>query len=225
MAQENSPEESGDIRRKALVRLGIAGGITALALGALWWLDHSGKPPAKPKPVTPAPIVTAPVQVPTPPPPLTEEPMPLPAEENPTQAAAETAPPPEPAMPAPPPPKVSNPPARAPVPTAPAARHEAAPANSTVRATALPQPAPAQAPAPAPIPAGAGGYAVQVGIFSDPGHAQELVSKLHAAGIHAYVETRVQVGPFANQTEAEKARAVLAKMGIKGLIGPAATRK
>jgi DedD protein len=62
-------------------------------------------------------------------------------------------------------------------------------------------------------------------VFSNPDNANELVARLKAAGIHAYAETRVQVGPFASRAEAEKARTVLDRMGIKGLIGPAAARK
>lgn len=234
MAEENSLEESGDIRRKALTRLGIAGIVTALALGALWWLDNSSKPAAKPKSVAPAPIVTAPVQVPTPGPELTEQPSPLaepstpPPEENPAAPSPETAE-------APPPPSVHNAPAKVTA-TAKPTNQPIPAARTTQTAQSLPTqpvaPPAAAAPAPAatvantaPSHASSAGYAVQAGIFSNPDNAKELASRLNAAGIHAYVETRVQVGPFANRAEAEKARLIMDKMGIKGLIGPAAARK
>ena len=67
MVEETSREDSGDIRRKALVRLGIAAVVTALALAALWWLGHGTKTAPKPGPAAPTPIVTAPpVSVPAP---------------------------------------------------------------------------------------------------------------------------------------------------------------
>jgi hypothetical protein len=39
---------------------------------------------------------------------------------------------------------------------------------------------------------------VQVGVFSNHTNAEELMQKLHEAGIPAQIESRVQVGPFAS---------------------------
>ncbi|NCS66322.1 MAG: hypothetical protein AUJ86_00115 [Hydrogenophilaceae bacterium CG1_02_62_390] len=200
MAEDSAHEDSADIRGKVFVRLGIAATVTALALAALWWLDRGGKPPAKP--ATPAAIVVAPPRTP---PEITkpaEAPQPVPAPE--IQAS-------EPPLPAVPPPPAVH-----------LAPHQAAPQAN--RATA---PAP-QAIKPAvstPVPTAADGrYAIQVGVFADPTHAQALVDRLTAQGIHAHLETRVQVGPYANRAEADKAQAVLKKLGITGLITPAARK-
>ncbi len=64
-----------------------------------------------------------------------------------------------------------------------------------------------------------GNYTVQLGVFSNPTNATDLVDRLRRHGIKAYVETRVQVGPFLNRAEAEKARAELQRMGLNGLLG------
>jgi DedD protein len=60
---------------------------------------------------------------------------------------------------------------------------------------------------------------VQLGVFSNPLNAQELVERLKKLGIRAYTETRVQVGPFQNKAEADKAQAELKRLGISGLVG------
>lgn len=57
-------------------------------------------------------------------------------------------------------------------------------------------------------------FLVQVGVFSNHANAEELVTKLQAAGIPAQIESRVQVGPFASRAEADAARAKLKGMGI-----------
>lgn len=57
-------------------------------------------------------------------------------------------------------------------------------------------------------------FLVQVGVFSNHANAEELVTKLHEAGIPAQIESRVQVGPFASRAEADAVRAKLKAMGI-----------
>ncbi|KAF0167302.1 MAG: Fibronectin-attachment protein (FAP), partial [bacterium] len=114
-AEDRSPEQE-DVRRKALLRLGVAGLVTAVALAGLWWLDQDGKKPsvaARPDAI-PAPIVPAPPTDVVPP--QAEPPVP--------PATAEGVPPAPPAQPEapPPPPKVSNlpsPPSPAPTPPRP----------------------------------------------------------------------------------------------------------
>jgi cell division septation protein DedD len=61
---------------------------------------------------------------------------------------------------------------------------------------------------------GAKRFLVQVGVFSNHANAEELVTKLQAAGIPAQIESRVQVGPFASRAEADAARAKLKALGI-----------
>jgi DedD protein len=53
-----------------------------------------------------------------------------------------------------------------------------------------------------------------VGVFANPTNAEELRSKLTAAGIPTQVETRVQVGPFNNRKEAVAAQARLKALGM-----------
>jgi DedD protein len=100
-----------------------------------------------------------------------------------------------------------------------------APAKPDVRqeiAKVIPErTAPAGAPAPvaaskplAQVVEGAKRFLVQVGVFSNHANAEELVTKLQAAGIPAQIESRVQVGPFASRAEADAARAKLKAMGI-----------
>lgn len=199
MAQESTPEEGADIRRKAMIRLGIAAAVTLLALAALWWLDQSGKPEPKPKAAAPAPIVSAPALPPPPPAePPEEEPAPDAAAEPPAEAA-------------PPPPPPAAPEAGLPAPRKPAA---------TAGAAAPRRPAaPAVTPPASPPPPADAGYVVQLGVFTNPANAQELVERLKKQGIRAYTETRVHVGPFKDKAEAEKAQAELKRLGVSGLVG------
>ena len=65
------------------------------------------------------------------------------------------------------------------------------------------------------------GYRLQMGVFSQAGNAEELRAKLEQAGIPAYIESRVQVGPFKTQQEADAARRKLKELGLgPGLLIP-----
>lgn len=209
MAQEIPAEDSGEIRKKAATRLIGAGVVTAVALGALWWLDSGGKQ-TKPTPSkAPAPIVSAPTTMP---PPRTEPPQ-----------EPATTPPPEgtPANQAPPPPEVV-------APAGPSAPRAAAgtPGHASATPKTAPPPAPGGAAAQSakPAPSAARGdeapsaYVVRLGVFSDPGNARELVERLARAGVQAKMETRVHVGPFPSRIEAELARAEILRLGIKGVV-------
>ena len=108
------------------------------------------------------------------------------------------------ALPAPPPPQIIN--------------------NETL--AILPR-AVTPAPAPPPHADGLGGmigpapaklYVVQLGIFSSPANAQTLQKQLQLAGIPARLETRVQLGPFKDKRDAEKALARAKKMGIEAVL-------
>jgi DedD protein len=62
------------------------------------------------------------------------------------------------------------------------------------------------------------GYTFQAGVFADPRRAEDVLTRLAQEGIPATLETRVLVGPFRNQKEAESARAKMKTMGIEALL-------
>ena len=201
--EETARQEStaGALKRRAWIRLSIAGSITILALAGLWWLDRSQTPPAQEPPAAPAPIVSAP-PTPAPPAPLASEPAP--EETLPEAPAAPSEPPP--------PPRVGS---TAPAPSRP---ESTAPARDTpLSRTAAPHERPS---APHEQRSGERVYVLQLGVFSNPDNAKQLVERLHREGIRAYSETRVQVGPFATRAEAEQARAALQRLGLSVVITP-----
>ena len=73
-----------------------------------------------------------------------------------------------------------------------------------------------------------GKVALQVAALASQDKANELQKKLQAAGLKSYTQKvatasgasiiRVRVGPFANEAEAEKARAKLGSLGLAGTI-------
>ena len=205
MAQDAMVEDSGDIKKKALTRLAVAGIVTALTLVALWWLDSSGKKTAETKKATPSPIIAAPS--PEMPPPSAEAEAPSVA-----PAQTETAVLGEPAVPPPPPEVISVAPQPRPI----SADKVSARSAPTLSQTVEPNPAPQQVPA--HVTSSGASYQVQLGVFADPENAKELVDRLNKAGIQAHMETRVQVGPFKNRAEAEKAQAEIQRLGLKGVI-------
>jgi DedD protein len=230
MSAENGMPENEDVKKKALLRLAIAGVVTAAALGGLWWLDQSGNVAKKhPAAVAPAPIVAAPR--PETPAPATE-PLVTPEATAPTQETT-TPTPPAPSDQAtestPPPPRVSNAP-RTPmaVPAQPFAPRPL-PKNTPTAAPAVAPPATLTPPAPATPSASSKGFVVQLGVFSNPDNARELVDKLNKQGIRAHMEARVQIGPFLNRQEADKAQSEMRKLGYNALVtqpylAPPATR-
>lgn len=73
-----------------------------------------------------------------------------------------------------------------------------------------------------PMPqSSAHGFVLQMGVFNNTEHAQELLAKLKQAGIPAQIESRVQVGPFKTKAEVDAARARLKALGMdSGLLLP-----
>lgn len=211
MAAENGMPENDNVRKKALLRLGVAGVVTVTALAGLWWLDQDAENKKTPpeESVAPAPIL------PAPPPEVAPPQAEAPADEKTPGDQAEPAPAPQagevPSEP-PPPPKVSN------------ASRMPPPEPRATPATPRPATPPPARTAPAAPPPLAGelppgkGFVVQLGVFSNPDNAREMVEKLNKQGIRAHLEARVQLGPFLNRQEAEKAQLEMRKMGYKALV-------
>jgi DedD protein len=62
------------------------------------------------------------------------------------------------------------------------------------------------------------GYAVQLGVFSNPANATQMQEKLSQHGIKSYTETRLHVGPFQGKAEAEAAQVKLRGLGISAVV-------
>lgn len=171
------------------------------------------KPAARPAvrpPVEAVPEYTAPPSVPLPPESATQ---------SPSEGGASAATPasrlavskPQPA------------PVAAPAPAKPVAAPVApvAPVKPPVAPTPAAAPAAAAPPQHRPLPA----FLVQAGVFTNTQRAQELHARLLQNGIPATLETRVQVGPFNTQAEAEAAKAKMKAMGIDGIVLPPPLRR
>lgn len=105
----------------------------------------------------------------------------------------------------PPPPKIIN-------------NETLAPAPRATGASPLSQAAPG-APPPEKTASNPGkAYLVQVGVFTSPANAQALQKQLQRAGIEAHLETRVQIGPFKDKREADKALVRAKKLGINAVV-------
>ncbi|KAF0814333.1 Cell division protein FtsN [Andreprevotia sp. IGB-42] len=118
-------------------------------------------------------------------------------------------------------------------PTQPATPAAAQPVNTPPRATATAQAAPRRnsqaetllqpqnllaGPAAADAVRGPNGYTVQAGVFLHSDNAEKLLKRVQAAGIPAYLETRVQIGPFKNKAEADAAAARLRAIGVEPVL-------
>ncbi len=80
----------------------------------------------------------------------------------------------------------------------------------------------AQVEAPSPLPATPIAkpvvYEVQLGVFTDMENAKQLQAKLTRQGIPSHTETKVQIGPFKNRAEADRAREKLGALGITAVV-------
>ncbi len=81
-----------------------------------------------------------------------------------------------------------------------------------------PRPATENASAEINAPAPGKAYLIQVGVFSSPANAQALQKQLKRAGIEAHLETRVQLGPFKDKRDADKALARAKKLGVNAVL-------
>ena len=202
------------------------------------------EPPPKPEiPAQPTITQPAPVAAPAPvPPPAAASAKPTPPAPLGKPAPIGTAAPATPAAPvAPAKPAASSPLPAAPKPVAPVSPIELpkTPVAATVpegsssspmlgsAAPAKPS-APARLPAPAATPAPArpalsrliDGFVLQAGVFTSTERAEELKAKLVMAGVPVIIESRVQVGPFKTQKEADAARRKIQDLGIDSILIP-----
>jgi cell division protein FtsN len=115
-----------------------------------------------------------------------------------------TAKPDQPITP-PPPPKIVN-------------NETLVPPTRTNRAMAPPQAEPDALPAEKTASTPGKAYLVQVGVFTSAANAQALQKQLRRAGIEAHLETRVQIGPFKDRREADKALLRAKKLGINAVL-------
>ncbi|MDR0234205.1 MAG: SPOR domain-containing protein [Zoogloeaceae bacterium] len=165
-------------------------------------------PPPLPQPPTPTEATPAP-----PSPPVAQPPQTRPAARPPV--ATRPSPPAVPPFPLPPTPGVVPPEFTAPLP----------PSETPAPLPPLVQPTPQnRLPAVRPQPVTPlrifSGYLVQAGVFTNVQRAEEIHAKLTLHGIPSTLETRVQVGPFKTQAEAEAAHKKMRELGIEGVILP-----
>ncbi len=72
-----------------------------------------------------------------------------------------------------------------------------------------------------PVPTVKSSYVIQAGVFTSSANARALRDRLEKAGIRAKVETRVQLGPYQDRSEAEHALARLRELGVDAVLVPA----
>lgn len=234
-----------ELRRKLGKRLGLAALLIVILLVALAAFDYLSQleredssqpvPPVQPR-IGPSIISSRPIESAAP----DEEPVtpspdlaPLPPAEvaaQPTVTSTPPAPPlpaptalPQSAAPVPPPPKIASVPS--PVqPAPPAAVPEdssSAPVLGAPASARLPVPASGRAAPPPPVLSRlAAGFVLQAGVFTSTERAEELKARLLLAGVPVTIESRVQVGPFASQREANAARKKIRELGIESILIP-----
>jgi DedD protein len=112
---------------------------------------------------------------------------------------------PETAVLPPPPPQVVN-------------NEKLAPPAHATSVTPTPPPVTEAAPAEKTALIAGKAYMIQVGVFTSPANAQALQKQLQRAGIEAHLETRVQLGPFKDKRDADKALARAKKLGIDAVL-------
>lgn len=178
------------------------------------------------EPVTPSPDL-APLPPATEPPPAEVAAQPTVTATPPAASLPVPTALPKSATPVPPPPKIASVPS--PVQPSPLAAPATAVPEDSSSAPVLGAPASARL----PVPAGAGvapprpvlsrlaaGFVLQAGVFTSTERAEELKARLLMAGVPVTIESRVQVGPFATQREANAARKKIRELGIESILIP-----
>ena len=114
---------------------------------------------------------------------------------------------------------VSVPPgAAARIPAAPPPQPETPPARTPDAAKPAAPPKPTLAAPPEPEPSR--GFVVQLGVFTSYANAESLREKLKQLGIESHTETRLQVGPFNERTDAEREMDRFRALGLKPVLVP-----
>ena len=199
------PVADAALRKRLMQRIAFAAGVIAVLLGLLVAYESYNRPeeakapPASEAPIAPRSEALAPAQKTAP----TEEAQP-PGKEV-LAEPEKTAPLSTPAR--------GTGPAPAPAPPGEASILKAAP-EARKNAGEHPQPLPP----PATTHPTGGAYLVQVGVFNNLEHAEDLRAKLTLAGIASQLEVRVKAGPYANRDEARRAIGQLHAMGIKTIL-------
>ncbi|PKO72517.1 MAG: hypothetical protein CVU20_01900 [Betaproteobacteria bacterium HGW-Betaproteobacteria-14] len=208
-------EDQDDLKKKLVRRIAIAGVLVVVLLGGLTlvenYLVEQPAPPAsaaKPDAASvPDKAEGKPAEALKTEPKAEEKAAEMPAEPEKTETPLAPAPEPSSRV------VIKAGPAAPPAPPAPAKMAEPAPAKAAA-------PPAASAP-PDPATVIARSYRLQMGVFTTASNAEELHAKLEKAGIPAYVESRVHVGPFRTQKEADEARRRLKELGLgPGLLIP-----
>jgi DedD protein len=94
--------------------------------------------------------------------------------------------------------------------------------------TVIPIPTPASVATATSAPSPSEGYAIQAGSYTDKAKLAEAMAKLEKAGLSPYTQgaiskngthhTRVRLGPFATQQEANNAAVKVNKLGVKTIV-------
>lgn len=210
---EPGQEDQDDLKKKLVRRIAVAGVLVVVLLGGLTLVEDYLVEQSAP----PAPVATKPEAASVP-----DKAEEEPAEEQKAEPKAEAKAAETPAEPE----KTETPLAPAPEPK-PAARVviKAGPATPAAPAKKIEHASPKVAALPAspadPATVIARSYRLQMGVFTAASNAEELHARLEKAGIPSYVESRVHVGPFKTQKEAEAARRKLKELGLgPGLLIP-----
>lgn len=221
-------EEQRKLRKQLIWRLSIAVVLVACVLGTLAWLEHKPNQAATitrdssvriaPRATTtpelaPATTASSPESViaSTPEAEISSTPTPEPSA-SPTPNASVTAftgLPAEPYLPAVP--KSSLAATATPIPLAIEIDKTIKQPTSSQSKVVLAQPYPR------PVSSNSG-YTVQAGVFLHASNAENMLRQVQSAGIPAYLETRVQIGPFKSQQEADAAVKKLRKLGLEPVI-------
>ena len=242
MAANPTTEAAGnlaDLKRKLIVRMGIAAAMIAALLGGLALFDYLGSgaenEPEAARYTEPVPVarkaITQPVTPITAAPETREEAKPPAAPEVTTAPADKSVP----KLDVPQRPESMAPSGCGKLPHA--GQRGVASAGSVGSLVSKPaesrnnpverestvvrsEPVPASLP---PAPARLfSGFALQAGVFADPRRAEELHARLTLEGIPSTIEARVQVGPFKNREEADAARLKMKALGIDAVLLPPA---
>ena len=249
MAANANPDPSSqslsNLRRKLILRMGVAGLMIVGLLGGLALFDYMGarveSEPEATRYTEPVPVakksITQPVKPIEPLPEVKEEKKEPPAPELTTPPVDKAAPkldvPARPEVAARPVlPKSGGAMTRAasgPVSTPTHGGGSAGPSSAPVkvfeplqaRSGAATSPARSETAVTLPPPAPSrlfSGFALQAGVFAEPRRAEELHARLTLEGIPSTIEARVQVGPFNTKEEAEAARIKMKSMGIDAVM-------